>query len=407
MTPRRLIVFWGTIHRMILIDLLKVFVVALIGLTGMIMMAGLISEAMKSGLGPMQILAAIPLLLPSLLPYTVPTTTLFATCIVYGRLSADNEILALKAAGIHIIHVVWPALILGIVTSIVTMFLYLDTIPYTQFLLRTHVVGDVEELLYTMLRKDGQIKHPKLNYEIFAKTINGKKLLDLEFRRRAADGKGFDVIARAREGELRVDTGNNQILVHMRHCNITQRDGSEGYVESRIVPVEIPGDFTANSIKARAMDMTWNELVDNEGKLEEKKQKLSQDIDAHQMAINLNQNVSTEKKDHVKHLINERRNVDNQLFTIAAEYHLRAAFSLGCLCFALVGCPIGIWFSKSDYLSAFITCFVPIVTVYYPIMLCTINLARAGKVPAWMGLYNADFLLLVAGLILFRRLARN
>ncbi len=74
----------------------------------MILMAGIISEAMKNGFGPVQILAIIPLLLPSLLPYTVPTTTLFTTCIVYGRLAADNEILALKAAGTHIIHVIWP-----------------------------------------------------------------------------------------------------------------------------------------------------------------------------------------------------------------------------------------------------------------------------------------------------------
>src|SRR6266852_6193141 len=119
---------------------------------------------MKNGFGPTQILACIPLLLPSLLPYTVPTTTLFATCIVYGRLSADNEILALKAAGVHIVHVVWPALFLGVVTSLVTMFCFIDLIPYTGCLLRTRVVGDVEELLYTVLRNDGGINNPKISW---------------------------------------------------------------------------------------------------------------------------------------------------------------------------------------------------------------------------------------------------
>src|SRR5476651_768765 len=140
---------------MILIELVKIFFLALIALTGIILLAGIISEAMKNGFGPAQILACIPLLLPSLIPYTVPTTTLFATCIVYGRLSADNEILALKAAGTHIIHIVWPALFLGIVTGIVTMVCFLDLIPYTGFLLRNQVISDVEELMYAMLRKDG------------------------------------------------------------------------------------------------------------------------------------------------------------------------------------------------------------------------------------------------------------
>ena len=107
------------------------------------------------------------------------------------------------------------------------------------------------------------------------------------------------------------------------------------------------------------------------------------------------------------HLSSERRIRDNQIFNIHAEWHMRAAFALGCFCFALVGCPIGIWFSKSDYLSAFITCFLPIVTIYYPLMFCLINMSRAGKIPPWLGIYNADALLLLVGLILFRRLARN
>ena len=86
---------------------------------------------------------------------------------------------------------------------------------------------------------------------------------------------------------------------------------------------------------------------------------------------------------------------------------MRPALAFGCLCFALVGCPIGIWFSKSDYLSAFITCFLPIVIVYYPLMFCLFDLSRNGRIPAWMGIYNADALMLLAGSLLFRRLART
>src|ERR1017187_6891208 len=164
-------VFWGTLHRNILFELFKVFSLTLVGLTGMILLSGIISEASKNGLSPMQILTAIPLMLPSLLPYTVPTTTLFATCIVYGRLSADNEILALKSAGVHIAHVIWPGVFLGVLTSAVTFLLYLDVIPTTTFLLRVQASADVEEMLYTFLRKDGCIRHKNLNYEIQVSSV--------------------------------------------------------------------------------------------------------------------------------------------------------------------------------------------------------------------------------------------
>src|SRR5438874_7505998 len=147
--------FGSLLHRMILWELVKVFVMSLIGITGILLMAGIIAEASQQGLGPAQILTAIPLLVPSTLPYTIPATTLFAACVVYGRLAADNEILAIKSAGINITKVVGPGLLLGLVMSGVTMGLYYHLIPYTHLLLRAMVFNDAEDFIYSMLRKHG------------------------------------------------------------------------------------------------------------------------------------------------------------------------------------------------------------------------------------------------------------
>src|SRR6516162_6573434 len=137
---------------MILWELVKVFLMSLVGITGILLMAGIVAEASQHGLGPGQILEAIPLLIPSTLPYTLPTTTLFACCVVYGRLAADNEILAIKSAGINLIKVVTPALLLGVVMSALTMGLYYRIIPYTHSLLRAMAFRDAEEFIYTRLK---------------------------------------------------------------------------------------------------------------------------------------------------------------------------------------------------------------------------------------------------------------
>src|SRR5262249_56303567 len=108
---------------------------SLLGITGILLMAGIVAEATQHGLGPAQLLLVIPLLIPSTLPYTLPTTTLFATCVVYGRLAHDNEILAIKAAGINILRVVWPGVLLGIIISVITIGLYYPPIPPTPYLL--------------------------------------------------------------------------------------------------------------------------------------------------------------------------------------------------------------------------------------------------------------------------------
>src|SRR5258707_2612886 len=124
---------------MILWELLKVFLMSLVAITGILLMAGIVAEAQQHGLGPGQLLEAIPLLIPSTLPYTIPATTLFACCVVYGRLSGDNEILAIKAAGVNIIHVLKPGMLLGVTMSSVTLGLYYEVIPYTHRLLRDMV----------------------------------------------------------------------------------------------------------------------------------------------------------------------------------------------------------------------------------------------------------------------------
>src|SRR5260370_33553798 len=163
-------VFGSILSRMIFWELLKVFTLSLIGINGIMLMGGIVAEASRNGLGLMQVLAAIPLLIPSLLPYTVPATTLFATCVVYGRLSHDNEILAIRSAGINLTFVLKPALVLGIATSIATFALYHSLIPYTHLLLRPLRLKDPENHLYSYLQLEGHFKQPKINYSILVRT---------------------------------------------------------------------------------------------------------------------------------------------------------------------------------------------------------------------------------------------
>ena len=88
------------ISRYVMSELLQVFLVALTALTLFMLVVGLVKEAQQQGLGMMQIAALIPYVIPEAMRFAVPGTMLFAVASVFGRLSASNEITALKAAGI-------------------------------------------------------------------------------------------------------------------------------------------------------------------------------------------------------------------------------------------------------------------------------------------------------------------
>ena len=393
------------IHRSIFYDLVKVFFLAFVGLTALLLLAGIVAEASRNGLGPAQILAAIPLLVPSTIPYTLPTTTLFAVCVVYGRLAADNEILALRAAGVHIWHAVWPAVLLGSDTSITAFALHLNVIPYTHYLLRTEIAGDVHELLYGMLRRERMISHPRMEYEIHVTRLQGEKLIGAQFRRRDNKGQYYDFVAYADEAELLVDMKRSLVYVLMKNCNVIDKGAkSPAALGDRVWTVKLPEELAPQG-KVRPSDMTWSELFEYREEMQEHCNQADIDIAAHQAQINMN-NAQPHYPDHVRNMIEARRRYAMFVANIDAELWQRPAFAVGCLCFVLVGCPVGIWFSKSDFLSAFVTCFLPIVVVYYPLMLCGINLAKASKLAPSVGIVAADVLLFIAATFMYRRLAR-
>jgi lipopolysaccharide export system permease protein len=397
-------VFGRILHRMILWELLKVFLMSLIGITGILLLAGIIAEASQQGLGPGQILAAIPLLIPSTLPYTIPATTLFASCMVYGRLAADNEILAIKSAGINIIQVVKPGLLLGIATSVITMGLYVTIIPYSHHLLRTMVFRDSEELLYSLLRRQGSINHPQTPFSMWVRGVQGRKLLHPYFKRRDAQGK-TDVVAESKEAELHVDVAKNLLLVHMKWGEAIMEDGSRAYFEERIWEVPLPEGWGKDT-QRRPRDMMWHELHQARAKLEKDADDVKTDI-ALQISRQNMERAPLDLRQHIKNLQERSKFIAMQILMLNVELMMRPALSMGCLFFILVGCPVGIWFSRSDYLSSFITCFMPIVLFYYPLMLCGTGMARDGRIEPILTVWAADILIGSVGLVLFWRLVRN
>src|SRR5262245_32717950 len=374
---------------------------SLIGITGILLMAGIIAEATQQGLGPGQILVAIPLLVPSTMPYTIPATTLFATCVVYGRLTADSELLAIKAAGVNIFHVVKPALLLGVGMSLVTLALYFQIIPSTHQPLRTLIFRDAEELLYSLLSRNNALSHPQLRYTMFVKGVRGRKLLDPVVKRKGANGQ-TDVVAHAREADLRVDTGRMLLIVHMKHGVVTSKDSSTYFTDQTS---EMPLPEGVGRYENRPRDMTWEQLLQREAELDEEIEHARGQVEEAEAKAAAPGAASQAKqlalfKEKLRHLIKMKRHH-------YVERLMRLALSAGCLCFVLVGCPIGIWLSRSDYLSSFISCFLPIVLAYYPVMLCVTNLAKDGRLEPSVVIWVADALVAVFGLGLFWRLLKN
>ena len=86
---------------------------------------------------------------------------------------------------------------------------------------------------------------------------------------------------------------------------------------------------------------------------------------------------------------------------LETEWWLRLSMACGSLMFVILGAPVGIRFARRDFLSAFITCFVPIIMVYYPLMLVGTNMSKEGMLAPYYSLWIGNVILAVlAGLVL-------
>lgn len=418
--------FLGNIfQRMILFELLKVFALTLIALTGLFMLGLVIQNASSLGLSMGQTLTALPLLIPYTLPYTIPTTTLFATCIVYGRLAKDNETVAMKSAGVNLHTLLWPAIVLGIVTCAATFALAHSLIPRTQAALQERVLRDPEELLYNLLRRERTFRAGNFPYVLHVRDVQGRRLIDLVLKRwkmvKDASGKEistgtYDVVVRAREARLRVqlptaENPNDPPMLFIDPDRWVLGDGALQLVSNGNGPigVPLPDMFSPKDIAEKPMNLTWDRLPTKAREFEEKYRTALADLERDRQTLESIADPVQHKnyRDHLNGLKYVSEHWLRQVRNTLCEFHMRPALALSCMVFALIGVPVGLYFHRSDYLSSFVSCFLPTVLAYYPVLLAGSNLGRDGKLPMAIGVYAADALMGAVAVVLAWRLIKR
>src|SRR5690606_14296287 len=118
-----------TLHYYILRELLKTFALTVAVLTILFTLGGGIYNVMRLEGVSGNFAALLPVLLPNFAAATMPVAALFAATSVYGRLAADNELTACRAAGVNVHGLFLPAVLLSVVVAIVSLLLMNVMIP--------------------------------------------------------------------------------------------------------------------------------------------------------------------------------------------------------------------------------------------------------------------------------------
>ncbi len=202
--------------RYVLREIGQIFLVTLVALTSFMLLVGAVQVAIAQGLGAKQIALALPYLLPNALMFAIPGTILFAVSMVYGRMSAANEIVALKSLGISPMVVVWPALALAVLLSFAGVWLNDLAMSWGHHGIQQVALDSAEEIAYSLLRSQKSFKADAL--EVTVRAVEGRKLIDANFRLPAGDGGTVDITAKT--AELRSVPGSGKLTLILYHAVI-------------------------------------------------------------------------------------------------------------------------------------------------------------------------------------------
>jgi lipopolysaccharide export system permease protein len=393
----------SVISRYILADLIGWFVIFVGGLTLLMVVLLVGQEAWRMNLGLVPTLRLIPFILPTALVFAVPGTILFTVCLVYGRMSADNEVTAAKAAGISPLALLWPAFGLAFLLSIVAVCLNDLAYSWGQAGMQRVILQSVEEIAYGTLRTQRSFATSK--FSISVKGVEGRQLiLPTMWFQPSEEAPHMTLTARVAELRSNLDRGTLSLILDDYEIH---SDSGAHFVSPGTTVHEIPLHYAStrelkeDSPTQLPMSRFKEESIAQRAKIERLEQALAADMGMSLMTGDFQLLSEATWKPRRKALADAR----TRLFRLQTEPWRRWASGFSCLCFVMVGAPLAILWRRADVMTTFFVCFFPILIVYYPLFLVGLDYSKAGALPPY-SVWAANLVLVGIGLWLLQRVIR-
>jgi len=244
-----------TLQRYIFRELLRIFILATIGLTLILSLGGILGPVQEYGAGPRQAVKLLTYFLPITLTFVLPMAALFASALAYGRFASDNEVDACRASGISMLTLVYPGLALAVLVAIANLLLSFHVMPYFVHLAEKSLKADAKQILFRNIERRGYYSVPSSRYQIYADhpdlktdTLYGIVLLQ-------ASDEGIKRVITSDQTRVRFDPQEN--VVHLTTFNARQMGAAandmSGQVEKAAFTVTF-GSLLGDDIKFKKID---------------------------------------------------------------------------------------------------------------------------------------------------------
>ncbi|MDD2334952.1 MAG: LPS export ABC transporter permease LptF [Geobacteraceae bacterium] len=306
-------------------------------------------------------------MLPSFSFITIPMSFLLALLLAFGRLSADNEITALKSGGISLYGILSPVFFFAFCAYIATSAITIYALPRGNTAFKT--------LLYNAInvRVNISLKDQVFNddfpglviyvarYDEANHQISGVLIYD---ERNAGEPSTIF----ARRGTIMTDPKRKALRLILNDGGIHRVQGKSNYQLMKFDRYDLSINFDQKYKivpTENELDMTFNEL---------------------------------------RHAIKLPGVAPNILRDLRLEFHRRLAFPFACFVFALIGVPLGLQNRRSGKSSGFSVC-LAVLLLYYIVLSIGKSLGQRGIVSPAIAMWIPNLLFISMGIYLFKKTA--
>jgi LPS export ABC transporter permease LptF/LPS export ABC transporter permease LptG len=317
---------------------------------------------------PMNDTATLFLLpIPSILMMTIPLAVMVGTLIGLSRMAADGEVVAARATGIGVSAFIRPVMILALTGWAVTLWMALVIAP---------------QAARKMDRMETGLKASQVPYEIqprvFIEQFPNRLLYLEDVTGSRSTWRGVFIADMTQHNEVKVTLAESGVLVneparsrfvlHLEHGTTHDYDSEQ------------PNQYSIASFTNTEIPI----LVDQGGAGSER---------------------STPPYLSLKQLWHNVRQPSSEHQPALVELNYRLALPVAAIVLALVGIPLGISTRKGGK-SLGVMLSLLLFFVYYILMAFGLNFAKQGRVSPYVGLWLANVLFAVAGVVMLSNLSR-
>ncbi len=172
---------------------------------------------------PLQtVLSFVAFVLPFSMTFTIPWGFLTAVLLVFGRISADNEIVALRASGVSFPRIFLPVAGIAVVLVGVCFWINTEIAPRAQYSMLSSLFRIATSNPISMFQPD-EVVDQFPDYRVYVGSRDGdlmKNLIVFEINDRGIPSK----VVFAKTGTLSTDTPNNRLLLKVENAHFETRD---------------------------------------------------------------------------------------------------------------------------------------------------------------------------------------